>query len=184
MAKSKLKRLNRFLPDRPAETAAEAPPEVTDWNEHVIYEPVFRLGSNVRESIAMAKQVDSLLQQLPGLDCGSCGAPTCRARAEDIVRGHGSKQDCIHVLKRSVKELTASCTKLADEAIQELPDADARLRPLLSNLQKLGEQAALMDGPLTENLPEEQKQQLAARKAHTEETESPHPTQESQEETL
>ena len=175
---------NRFLPDRPAETAAEAPPEVMDWNEHVIYEPVFRLGSNVRESIAMVKQVDSLLQQLPGLDCGSCGAPTCRARAEDIVRGHGSKQDCIHVLKRSVKELTASCTKLADEAIQELPDADARLRPLLSNLQKLGEQAALMDGPLTENLPEEQKQQLAARKAHTEETESPHPTQESQEETL
>ena len=184
VAKSKLKRLNRFLPDRPAETAAEAPPEVMDWNEHVIYEPVFRLGSNVRESIAMVKQVDSLLQQLPGLDCGSCGAPTCRARAEDIVRGHGSKQDCIHVLKRSVKELTASCTKLADEAIQELPDADARLRPLLSNLQKLGEQAALMDGPLTENLPEEQKQQLAARKAHTEETESPHPTQESQEETL
>ena len=184
VAKSKLKRLNRFLPDRPAETAAEAPPEVMDWNEHVIYEPVFRLGSNVRESIAMVKQVDSLLQQLPGLDCGSCGAPTCRARAEDIVRGHGSKQDCIHVLKRSVKELTASCTKLADEAIQELPDADARLRPLLSNLQKLGEQAALMDGPLTENLPEEQKQQLAARKAHTEETESPHPTQESQEDTL
>ena len=184
VAKSKLKRLNRFLPDRPAETAAEAPPEVMDWNEHVIYEPVFRLGSNVRESIAMVKQVDSLLQQLPGLDCGSCGAPTCRARAEDIVRGHGSKQDCIHVLKRSVKELTASCTKLAGEAIQELPDADARLRPLLSNLQKLGEQAALMDGPLTENLPEEQKQQLAARKAHTEETESPHPTQESQEETL
>ncbi len=51
---------------------------------------MFRLGHNVRESIAMVNQMNELLEQLPGLDCGSCGAPTCRARAEDIVRGQSS----------------------------------------------------------------------------------------------
>ena len=158
VAKSKLKRLNRFLPDQEVHTLPQNTDDVMQWSEHITYEPVFRLGSNIRESIAMVKKVDDLLKELPGLDCGSCGAPTCRARAEDIVRGQGSKQDCIHVLKRSVKELTASCTRLADEAIREMPDADERLRPLLANLQKLGEEAALMDGPLSKNLPEEQKQ--------------------------
>lgn len=158
VAKSKLKRLNRFLPDQKVETVDQNAADVLEWSQHITYEPVFRLGNNIRESIAMVKQVDDLLKELPGLDCGSCGAPTCRARAEDIVRGQGSKQDCIHLLKQSVKELTASCTRLADEAIREMPDADERLRPLLSNLQKLGEEAALMDGPLSENLPEAQKQ--------------------------
>ena len=37
--------------------------------------------------------------ELPGLDCGSCGAPTCKALAEDIVRGEASVNDCIFVLR-------------------------------------------------------------------------------------
>ena len=52
------------------------------------------------------------------------------------------------MLKRSVKELTAACADLADQALHDIPGADARLQPLLENLQKLGAQAALMDGPL------------------------------------
>ena len=31
-------------------------------------------------------QVERLMKKFPGLDCGSCGAPTCKALAEDIVR--------------------------------------------------------------------------------------------------
>ena len=33
-----------------------------------------------------------MTKRLPGLDCGSCGAPTCRALAEDIVRGEHQKR--------------------------------------------------------------------------------------------
>ena len=40
--------------------------------------------------MAMALQkmelLETLQKDLPGLDCGSCGAPTCRALAEDIVQ--------------------------------------------------------------------------------------------------
>lgn len=149
VAKSKLKQLNRFLsPSDSTEIATESAP-ILSWDAAVEYEPVFRLGRNVRESITMVKQMNELLAQLPGLDCGSCGAPTCRARAEDIVRGSGSIHDCIHVLKRSVKDLTSACAELADEAMQKMPNADEQLRPLLENLEKLGQQAALMDGPLS-----------------------------------
>lgn len=148
VAKSKFKRLNHFLP--PVRTSADlsGAQQALPWDDEVQYEPVFRLGHNVRESIAMVNRMNELLEQLPGLDCGSCGAPTCRARAEDIVRGQSSTLDCIHVLKRSVKELTAACADLADQALHDIPGADARLQPLLENLQKLGAQAALMDGPL------------------------------------
>ena len=31
---------------------------------------------------------------LPGLDCGSCGAPTCMAFAEDIVKGETNADEC------------------------------------------------------------------------------------------
>ena len=33
------------------------------------------------------------------MDCGSCGAPTCRALAEDVVRGFASEDDCIYRLR-------------------------------------------------------------------------------------
>ena len=33
--------------------------------------------------------------ELPGLDCGICGAPSCRALADDIVRGYAEENDCI-----------------------------------------------------------------------------------------
>ncbi|WP_347559923.1 (Fe-S)-binding protein [Clostridium sp. AM58-1XD] len=51
------------------------------------FEPVFSLGSTMMESFARLNQVERLVKKLPGLDCGSCGAPTCKALAEDIVRG-------------------------------------------------------------------------------------------------
>jgi len=44
-------------------------------------------------------QIDELMRKFPGLDCGSCGAPTCQALAEDIVRGEAKETDCVHVLR-------------------------------------------------------------------------------------
>ena len=38
--------------------------------------------------------IEKLLEKLPGLDCGACGSPTCRALAEDIVRGKAEEIDC------------------------------------------------------------------------------------------
>ena len=35
------------------------------------------------------KTVEEYVKILPGIDCGSCGAPTCRCHAEDVVKSGG-----------------------------------------------------------------------------------------------
>ncbi|MCR5469019.1 MAG: hypothetical protein K6F37_08670, partial [Lachnospiraceae bacterium] len=76
------------------------------WTKPVTYEPVFRLGSNMMESMQKMNEIEEIMEKLPGLDCGSCGAPTCRALAEDIVmNADGAKlDDCIHVRERIIEE--------------------------------------------------------------------------------
>lgn len=49
------------------------------------------------------QQLKALQQEFPQLDCGACGAPTCNAFAEDVVRGLGRKEDCIFLRKRQEK---------------------------------------------------------------------------------
>lgn len=40
-----------------------------------------------------------ILESLPGIDCGSCGAPNCKALADDIVRGEATIMYCIFKLR-------------------------------------------------------------------------------------
>ncbi|MFA5658317.1 MAG: (Fe-S)-binding protein, partial [Oscillospiraceae bacterium] len=54
----------------------------------------------------MMAQVEEICKRLPGLDCGSCGAPTCKALAEDIVRGDAKESDCIHLLREYLHKIS------------------------------------------------------------------------------
>ena len=55
------------------------------------------------ESIRMMADIENIHESLPALDCGSCGAPNCRAFAEDVVKGTASKYDCILTHLEDVK---------------------------------------------------------------------------------
>ena len=46
-------------------------------------------------------------------DCGSCGSPTCRTFAEDIVRGYAGEMDCIHILRDKLKVMAQQMVELA-----------------------------------------------------------------------
>lgn len=72
------------------------------------------LDEDFSRSLEKMQQIEILEQRLPGLDCGSCGAPGCRALAEDIVTGHAREIDCVFVLKDRVLELS----KLTSEMLQ------------------------------------------------------------------
>ena len=48
---------------------------------------VFSLDDNVSIAIGMMERIEALYERLPQIDCGSCGAPTCRCFAE-IGRAH------------------------------------------------------------------------------------------------
>ncbi|MFZ5859269.1 MAG: [Fe-Fe] hydrogenase large subunit C-terminal domain-containing protein [Spirochaetota bacterium] len=64
------------------------------WTEQVSPKPVLVLDADLSKALEMAEKIDTIHAQLPGIDCGACGAPDCDCLAEDIVRGFASIKDC------------------------------------------------------------------------------------------
>lgn len=106
IAKVKLKRIRKYIPVACNHVHEQEEMLNAYWTKEVRYEPVFKLGENIAESIAMTGQIEELCSRFPDLDCGSCGAPTCRALAEDIVRGVAKEKDCIYVLKEYIHKIS------------------------------------------------------------------------------
>lgn len=105
VAKAKLKRLRKYLPVS-CNHIGDRDCKESYWDDGIEYLPVFRLGSDINESFAKMAMVEELCSRFPGLDCGSCGAPTCKALAEDIVRGDAKERDCIHFLREYIHKLS------------------------------------------------------------------------------
>lgn len=105
VAKAKLKRLRKYLPVS-CNHIGDRDCKESYWDDGIEYLPVFRLGSDINESFAKMAMVEELCSRFPGLDCGSCGAPTCKALAEDIVRGDARERDCIHFLREYIHKLS------------------------------------------------------------------------------
>ncbi len=111
VAKTKLKLLRKYMPIAGSHLDGEEP-ENAYWTKEVEFLPVFRLGATPKESMEMMQKIDELAEALPGLDCGSCGAPSCRALAEDIIRGVANERDCIHLLKRYLHKISSDLNSL------------------------------------------------------------------------
>ncbi|HUT32187.1 MAG TPA: (Fe-S)-binding protein [Planctomycetota bacterium] len=54
-----------------------------------------RLDDDMARAIAKLAELDRLVRELPGRNCGLCGAPSCRALAEDIVLGRAERSACL-----------------------------------------------------------------------------------------
>lgn len=104
VAQAKLKRLCKYLPVACNHLGGQYVKHAF-LESAIEYKPVFNLGSNFMESLSMMAKVEELCEKFPGLDCGSCGAPTCKALAEDIVRGEANERDCIFVLRQYMDNL-------------------------------------------------------------------------------
>ena len=76
----------KFLPDMPS------------------YKPLNRLSDSIGESMRLMAKIQALRKELPGIDCGSCGAPNCRAFAEDIVMGNADRNECIIAYKDLIQK--------------------------------------------------------------------------------
>ncbi|MGL4345787.1 MAG: [Fe-Fe] hydrogenase large subunit C-terminal domain-containing protein [Cellulosilyticaceae bacterium] len=79
----------------------------------IVPRPVFSLDENVATALTMMESIDQLYQKLPRIDCGSCGAPTCRCFAEDVIKGNSHVEDCIFMLRHRIKELSEAMLELA-----------------------------------------------------------------------
>ena len=117
VARAKIMRFQKELLVTPAEELLPISEADAWWTKPLEYEPVYQLGSNFMESIAMMKKVDDLLKKFPGLDCGCCGAPSCKALAQDIVRGYATENACIHILKDRLHLLSQYAAEFANNEV-------------------------------------------------------------------
>ncbi len=58
-----------------------------------------RLDENIQVAMEKLRRIDEVAKRFPGIDCGSCGSPSCLALAEDVVQGYARETDCISLLK-------------------------------------------------------------------------------------
>ena len=110
IAKAKLKRIVKYLPVS-MNHIDEVPPEAV-WDSKLEYAPVLTLDTDMRRAFEKMNELERIEADLPGLDCGSCGAPSCRALAEDVVRGVASPDDCIFKYKESIENLMRDIRKI------------------------------------------------------------------------
>jgi len=64
------------------------------WTKPLPPNPVLVLDTDLSRALQMAEKIEQIRNQLPGIDCGACGAPDCDAFAEDIVRNLSSIEEC------------------------------------------------------------------------------------------
>ncbi|MBO7364879.1 MAG: 4Fe-4S dicluster domain-containing protein [Lachnospiraceae bacterium] len=96
IAKARLQSLRHYLPVSMLHLSQEEQhyiPANFFFEELPKYNPVARLSNNMAESMRMMADIQRIRAQLPGIDCGACGAPSCRAHAEDLVRSRKKNPD-------------------------------------------------------------------------------------------
>lgn len=74
---------------------------------------ILKLDDDFSKAIEKIELLEKTVESLPGLDCGSCGSPSCQALAEDIVQGLASEGDCVFVLRDGVQSLAEELLDLA-----------------------------------------------------------------------
>ena len=97
IARARLHILRRYMPVSRNSLPADETyiPAEYFFEELPEYQPISQLSDSIAQSMRMMAQIQSLKASLPGLDCGACGAPTCRAFAEDVVRGTATMDECL-----------------------------------------------------------------------------------------
>ena len=69
------------------------------------------LSDDIPTAMERLAKMNEFYAMLPGIDCGSCGHPSCRAMAVDLAKEEGEITDCIFKLK---ERITALSTQIFD----------------------------------------------------------------------
>jgi len=115
IAQARLQSLKRYLPVSPNRPHDKEVPAEYFSDFDVVYDTGLSLSDDRNEAMRMMADIESITKSLPGIDCGSCGAPTCMAFAEDIVKNETNANECTIIMRelfhecldqRRAKELT------------------------------------------------------------------------------
>jgi iron only hydrogenase large subunit-like protein len=108
VAKARLRGLEAAAPSvgRASRVYEPLSPEDLSWTEDLRSRGALALDPDSRKALRMMEEIEERVADLPALDCGACGAPTCRALAEDIERGAADEYDCVLKLKERLREIS------------------------------------------------------------------------------
>lgn len=95
VAKARIQRLRKFMPVSCNKLEDYFSLDDLGWTKEITPSPAMKLADNVITAMKMMAKLKEIESSLPGLDCGICGAPSCRALADDIVRGYAQESDCV-----------------------------------------------------------------------------------------
>lgn len=116
VARMRLRYLARDYKDAPVnplvKDIGKEEPELW-FSLEVLPRPIFRLDEDPERAKEKLRKLEEIEKELPGLDCGACGAPTCRAFAEDIVLEKVSWYDCSFKLRERLETLAKEVKDLA-----------------------------------------------------------------------
>lgn len=100
-------RIRRMMKEQPADRCrtplSGADEEDLKFDRMLRYTPAFQLDEDRAQAMAKHLRIEALEAHLPGLHCGSCGAPNCHAFAEDVVLGRASVDDCIFKVRERMR---------------------------------------------------------------------------------
>lgn len=111
IARVRLQVLRRYLPvsqnrlPKADERAREYLPSDIMFGDRLTYMPVQKLDDDMAVAMKKMSEIELIAETLPALDCGSCGAPTCHAFAEDIVKGECTVDECIVHMRERIHEM-------------------------------------------------------------------------------
>jgi hypothetical protein len=98
-------------------------------DEALASRPLRPLDADISRAIVKMKERDRILSELPKIDCGACGAPSCRAFAEDVVMGEMEESSCVFFRERELAhriEKLAGLSRASEGAQQGIPSMQER----------------------------------------------------------
>ena len=105
VAQARIHTLRKYLPVS-QNHLKDGVPDKMMWDKPLEYdENVLSLDKDINKAMEMMEQIEKIEASLPGLDCGSCGSPSCHAMAEDIVKGSAKETECIFKLREQIQQV-------------------------------------------------------------------------------
>lgn len=105
-AHMRMKRLVKGLPvSRNRFADLNESPDIVHADKELEYIPALLLDTDRAAAMEKLLKIEEMVAHLPGLHCGSCGAPSCRAFAEDVVMGRASEEDCIFKVRARMQNM-------------------------------------------------------------------------------
>lgn len=103
IAKARIQKLRKYLPISQNYAGDIAHAEL-HWENEMYHNPALKLNEDKKTAVKMMIEMENLIKKLPAIDCGACGAPSCKALAEDIVRGEAAESDCLIKMRNKMQK--------------------------------------------------------------------------------